>query len=229
MSDFQTDEFLFIGRTFEEYCQFFDLAEADVAGETILDCPAGPASFAAEAGKRGATVFAGDIYYAEPVHHLEARCQADIEHVTRQHRKRPDQFSWSFYGDIDTRRDYLEAAAETFLDDFRSREAAGRYLPLALPWIPFPDDRFSLVLSAHFLFLYHDRLDYEFHRDAIDELLRVAKNEIRIFPIVGLDSTVSEHLKPILATLEDRGVDCHLDEVPFEFQRGATRMLRLGV
>ena len=57
-------------------------------------------------------------------------------------------------------------------------------MPASLPRLPFPGGRFDLVLSSHFLFTYADRLDLEFHRAALRELHRVARREVRVFPLL---------------------------------------------
>jgi hypothetical protein len=67
------------------------------------------------------------------------------------------------------------------------RESSERYVPVTLPSLPFKDGEFDILLSAHFLFMYADRLDYEFHINTLNELLRVTKEEIRIFPLVDLE------------------------------------------
>ena len=66
------------------------------------------------------------------------------------------------------------------------KELSERYVPVTLPSLPFKDDEFDLILSAHFLFMYADRLDYPFHLSTVKELLRVSKEEIRIFPLLLL-------------------------------------------
>lgn len=38
------DSFLFVGRTFEEYCRMFGLDPVDLSGTSVLDCPGGPGS-----------------------------------------------------------------------------------------------------------------------------------------------------------------------------------------
>jgi ubiquinone/menaquinone biosynthesis C-methylase UbiE len=55
-----------------------------------------------------------------------------------------------------------------------------KYVPATLPVLPFKDQQFDLVLSAHFLFTYSDRLSFEFHCKTIQEFMRVAAKEIRI-------------------------------------------------
>ena len=46
-----TDEFLFIGRTLEEYRSMFAIDVAELARGSVLDCAGGPASFTAEASR----------------------------------------------------------------------------------------------------------------------------------------------------------------------------------
>ena len=94
--------------------------------------------------------------------------------------------------------------------------------------LPFERDAFSLVLSSHFLFLYGDRFDYEFHCEALRELARVAADEVRAYPLQGLDAEPYDRLATIVATLADEGYEPTREPVPFEFQRGSTEMLTLS-
>src|SRR3546814_2865359 len=68
-------------------------------------------------------------------------------------------------------------ALDIFLDDFAAMGGA-RYVPLGLPYLPVADSAFDLALVSHFLFLYGDDLDSDFHIAALRELLRVAREEI---------------------------------------------------
>ncbi|AZV43014.1 SAM-dependent methyltransferase [Peribacillus asahii] len=43
--------------------------------------------------------------------------------------------------------------------------------------------------------MYADRLDYQFHIKMINELLRVTKEEIRIFPLIDLEGKRYEHFR----------------------------------
>ncbi len=47
--------------------------------------------------------------------------------------------------------------------------------------------------------------DLQFHIDSILEMCRVAKKEVRIFPLLDLKNNKSEYLKPILKTLQNKG------------------------
>jgi len=46
-----SDSFLFVGRTFQEYCRLFGLDQVGLAGRSVLDCPGGPGSFSAVASQ----------------------------------------------------------------------------------------------------------------------------------------------------------------------------------
>ena len=95
-----------------------------------------------------------------------------------------------------------------------------------MPRLPFADDSFDLALCSHFLFLYGEQHDFDFHMESIRELSRVAE-EVRIFPLVELGSSPSRHLQSVLDNLDS--LDLRLEVVPvsYEFQKGGNRMLVL--
>ena len=64
-----------------------------------------------------------------------------------------------------------------------------RYVAGGLPDLPFEADSADLALVANLLFVYDDRLDREFHAAALRELARVAREEVRVFPLASLDRT----------------------------------------
>jgi hypothetical protein len=47
---------------------------------------------------------------------------------------------------------------------------------------------------SYFLFPYQDRLGYEFHRDSILEIMRVTREEARIYPTVTFEAQPSEYI-----------------------------------
>jgi hypothetical protein len=98
-------------------------------------------------------------------------------------------------------------------------------VPAALPRLPFRRGRFDLVLSSHFLFTYADRLDLEFHRAALRELHRVARREVRVFPLLEQGGRpVPALLAELLGTLD---IPHRFQRVGYEFQRGGNEMLVL--
>lgn len=54
----------------------------------------------------------------------------------------------------------------------RMKKFPRQYVSATLPHLPFMDNEFDLTLSAHFLFMYGDLLDYSFHLETLKELLR---------------------------------------------------------
>ncbi|RRJ27939.1 class I SAM-dependent methyltransferase [Halocatena pleomorpha] len=221
----EVDGFALIGRTFEEYVHMFDLDPAALAGQTVLDCPSGVGSFVRTANERGIDAMGVDIAYGMSPTRLSQLANADYEHVVAQLREMSSLFEWGFYGDIDGRSRYLKRAHEEFSDDFERNR--GRYVHAALPSLPFNSDSFSVVLSAHCLFLYGDRLDREFYLASLRELARVATEEVRVFPLSELDTNRYHALDWIVKTLESEGYTPEQVSVPFEFQRGVAEMLRI--
>jgi hypothetical protein len=76
------------------------------------------------------------------------------------------------------------------------------------------------------LFLYSKLLSLEFHVESIKELCRVAP-EARIFPLLELGARPSRHLDPVTKQLEEDGFHVEIESVPYEFQKGGNRMLRV--
>ncbi|MEE9436022.1 MAG: hypothetical protein V3V37_05005, partial [Candidatus Adiutricales bacterium] len=76
------------------------------------------------------------------------------------------------------------------------------------------------------LFLYSDNLDLSFHKQAIEEMCRVA-GEARIFPILEYNGKRSRHIGPLTQSLIARGFTVVLEYVPYEFQRGGNQMMKV--
>jgi hypothetical protein len=223
---FTLDKVVPWGRSYEEYCRMFALAQADLRLR-IIGCGDGPASFNAESRRRGGRVISCDpIYRFEPAE-IQQRIDVTFGHIVDQTRQNMDQFLWS--GEVDT-LDALTTvrmrAMRTFLDDYASGDSSGRYVAAALPHLPFSDDAFELALCSHFLFLYSDHLGEAFHCQAMDEMCRVA-TEVRVFPLLALDGRVSPFVDACVDHLRTRGRDVRIETVPYEFQRGGNQMLRI--
>lgn len=212
------------GRRYDEYADYFAFADMPPEGP-VLDVGGGPASFAAEAAERGLNVVACDPIYAASGEAIRQRFEATRNDMMAGLRVAQYRFNWKRYGSPERIEKIWREALELFLADF---EACGRerYVPASLPALPFGNDAFQTALCSHLLFLYGDDLDAAFHVSAALELARVAR-EVRIFPLVNLDGRPSSHLPAVMDALEAAGLFPELVRVPFEFQRGATRMLRI--
>lgn len=227
MSDVKLDlqRIVVIGRTFEEYLRMFNLQREELAGRSILDCPAGACSFTAEANRLGAEAVAADIAYCHSAAVLMEKGIQDIEHAMLELEKVQDHFLWNEFKSIG---ELKQARTEALTASTRDRQQNGEhYIQAALPKLPFADLSFELTLSAHFLFMYSDRLDYNFHLQSLQEMMRVTSGEIRIFPLVDLSSRRYEELGQLTEYVHAQGWCADELRVPYEFQKGANTMLRL--
>lgn len=216
------------GRGAEEYTAFFAL-EKLAPGARVLDCGGGPASFAAERAAAGALTVAADPLYGLPARAIEVRFAEARERMLAGVRRARHRFRWDRFGTPEGLVAVREAALRRFLEDYAcaSRDRAGRYVAARLPRLPFRAEAFDLALVSHLLFLYAESLDADFHREALRELLRVAR-EVRVFPLLDLDGRPSPHVEPARAALAAVGAESELVRVAYEFQAGGNRMLRLA-
>ena len=213
------------GRSFDEYRRMFALTEDDLALR-ILGCADGPASFNAEAVRRGSRVISCDPIYRFDVDQLRERMASAFVEVLEQTRRNADEFVWSTIPSVDDLGHVRMAAMNDFLDDYPAGLAEGRYVDAELPNLPFDDSSFDLALCSHFLFLYTTQLGEAFHRSAIREMCRVA-TEVRIFPLLALGGASSRFVDLMRDEVSGQGLNVSIDEVPYEFQRGGNRMMRI--
>ncbi|HAF97385.1 class I SAM-dependent methyltransferase [Paenibacillus lactis] len=216
---------VFIGRTYEEYMQMFDLQAGELAGKKILDCPAGACSFTAHAAAAGLDVTASDIAYDHRIDDLERKGLEDTAHAMESMEQTKRNFVWDFYGDVAGVSRHRHQALQDCVSDMRAHPE--RYVAAVLPELPFCEEQFDLVLSAHFLFMYSDRLDYDFHRNTIRELLRVASEEVRIFPLADLSGNRYEYLERLIQDLEAEGLEVTEKQVSYEFMINGNSMLQI--
>jgi hypothetical protein len=87
-----------------------------------------------------------------------------------------------------------------FLSDYKAHPE--RYVAGELPrlsFLSFADGEFDLTLVSYLLFAYQDRLDYEFHRESILEIMRVTRGEARVYPTVTFEAQPSEYIPMLLS------------------------------
>jgi hypothetical protein len=213
------------GRSFEEYRRMFGLTDAEL-GSRILGCADGPACFNAEATRRGLAVVSCDPIYRFDVDEIRSRIAATYDEVMLQARQNANAYIWDVIPSVDELGVVRMAAMSAFLDDYPSGKSEGRYVDAELPNLPFADGSFDLALCSHFLFLYSTQLGEAFHRFAIRELCRVAA-DVRIFPLLALGPSPSPWLQPVVDELRAEGFSVAIEDVPYEFQRGANQMMRI--
>lgn len=214
------------GRSFDEYRRMFAFTPEDL-DRCILGCGDGPASFNAEATRRGHRVVSCDPIYRFDKGQIEERIATTYEQVLDQTRRNAHEFVWGDgIRDVEELGTERMAAMRTFLDDFDAGKRIGRYVDAALPKLPFDDGSFDLAVCSHFLFLYSTQLGEAFHRAALHEMCRVAC-EVRIFPLLALGSERSPLVDDCVDDLRASGYHATIERVPYEFQRGGYEMLRV--
>lgn len=228
LSEIQLNSVAFYGRTLTEYLRFFALAPATLDGASILDVAAGPASFTAEAVRRGLNATAVDPLYGYPVDTLRAHVALDYRHMRDQLRERTGLLRCgAMFDTVEAAIEERQRGADRFLRDYESGFLHGRYVGGALPLLPFLDRQFDLVLCAHLLFVYARQFDFAFHLDACAELVRVSSAEVRIHPLCGLDGKPYPGLDRLRAELEGRGIGSEVVPLDYAFFAGADSMLVL--
>ncbi|HVV77206.1 MAG TPA: methyltransferase domain-containing protein [Mycobacteriales bacterium] len=210
-------------RSFDEYVAMFDLTAEDLA-RSMLDCPGGAASFTAEARALGASVVAVDPVYSASPAWLAGHAVEEAVRGNRHTATSVDSFAWTFFADIEDHLERRTTSARVFGDDLIANPSV--YVAGSLPRLPFRDASFDLVLSSHLLFMYADRLDTDFHVAAVHEMARVARREVRIFPLISdSGSDTGALLDTIREAVETSGYSTLIRRTPYEFQKGGNEML----
>jgi hypothetical protein len=213
------------GRSFDEYRRMFALSDDDLQLK-ILGCGDGPASFNAEATRRGAAVVSVDPLYRYPIAEIRDRIAATTGAILDETRRNADEFVWNAIRSVEELGEIRTAAMREFLEDFDRGKAEGRYVDAELPTLPWHDASFDLALSSHFLFLYTTQLGGAFHTRAVTEMYRVA-DEVRIFPLLMLGGRMSPLVRPIADQFRGEGARVTVESVPYEFQRGGNQLMRI--
>ena len=232
----QLDQIVFYGRLGEQAMKMFGLAgELDRwRGSTILDCPGGPGSLAAHLRAEGCDVTAIDPVYALPRADLESRALADLEKTMAVLAKSPT-LSSNF--DLEACRQEHLVALKAFLDDHQAYP--DRYVNAALPDLPFKNQSFDLVLCGHLLFSYAPLadgglmaghgLDLTWHRRALEELCRVSRRQVRLYPAhtIALNARRHRYAEALLAELPAGWRGSFVPSIYDQGHRGCTDALQL--
>jgi SAM-dependent methyltransferase len=213
---------LVTSRSYDEYVAMFDLGPGDLAG-SVLDCCAGAADFVARVRQQGGHAVAVDPVYARPPGELADAARADLDRGAAIADGFPDRFVWDWYGTRERRDTLRRSAVARFLADRSTSPAA--YVAGALPRLPFTDAAFDLLVCSHLLFTWADTLGLAWHRAALVEMTRVAR-QVRVFPTVlqGAGEPVP-FWDELMADLGEAGVTSAVRQVGYRLQRTGDRML----
>jgi hypothetical protein len=201
---------LSFGRTGEELLDVFALQPASLQGLRVLDCPGGPGSLSSALRRHCAHPTAVDPGYALLPDEFESCTLRDIAAVAEQIAGDP-----IFRTNFDETR-YIASKVKAYEEFVEDREAhPGDYVAASLPDLPFADQSFDLVLSSSLLFSYSpaadggllegEALDLQWHRQALEELMRVTACELRIYPAHtqhGSQAVLHPYVQPLLETID---------------------------
>ncbi|EHP89539.1 hypothetical protein MetfoDRAFT_0135 [Methanotorris formicicus Mc-S-70] len=128
-----------------------------------------------------------------------------------------DNFNWNEFESIDEWKKTRERTYKTFIGDYKTNRK--NYIYTIYPKTNFKDGEFNISLVGHFLLLYDNIFDYKFHKDTIDELLRISE-EIRIFPILNLKGEKSKFLDKIINNYNTK-----IEKTNYGFIKGGNKVL----
>ena len=222
---FALDQIVPWGRSYEEYVSMFSLSKDDL-NLYFLGCADGPSSFNCGLTKRGGQIISVDPLYRYTKEQIAQRIKDTRKEVLDQTLKNEHEFVWTTIHSIEELGRIRISAMQEFLEDYEDGLNEGRYVPESLPYFSFVDKQFQLALCSHFLFLYSEHLNLDFHINSVHEMCRVA-HEVRIFPLLKLGSTPSPHVEPVIKNIEGMGYRAEIMKVEYEFQRGGNMMLKI--
>jgi len=213
------------GRNLSEYVAMFMLTNEDLNSK-MLGCGDGPSSFNTEVDLNDGSVVSIDPLYAYSKQEIMQRIDEVTAEVMEQVVKNKENFVWKIITSPGMLYEMRIESMTEFLIDYNEGKEDGRYLAESLPNLSFEDEQFDLALSSHFLFLYSEHLDKDFHMKALLEMLRVAK-EVRVFPLVDLKGEKSIHIEAVIQELTELGYDASIVKTGYEFQKGGNEMLKV--
>jgi hypothetical protein len=219
------DKVVPFGRSLDEYTKIFSLSKTDL-NRKILGVGDGPASFNVEATKIGTRITSIDPIYKFSASEIRQKFDEAAENIIGQIEATPNSWVWSYHKSPQDLKNNRIKAINKFIRDYDLGKQEGRYRIEELPKLSFQDREFDLALCSHFLFLYSDHYDYQFHCDAIAQMLRVSQ-EVRIFPLLTLMLQPSPYLDRIVKEFSDRGYKVSISQVEYELQKGGNKMLTI--
>ena len=212
------------GRNLKEYQAMFMLDEKDFC-KKIAGFGDGPASFNYEAHCLGYDVTSYDSIYQFGKRELEQRINDVRDIVMQQMSENVNNYIWTDIKSLEELEDRRMSAMKLFLEDFELGKAQARYIFHALPEkLPVADNSYDIGLSSHFLLMYTS-LGYDFHIQAMTEMLRVCK-EIRVFPIVDLDAKQTDLISAVIDYFKAKYPLKIIDTV-YCFQKGTNKCLTI--
>ncbi|MCM3635107.1 methyltransferase domain-containing protein [Paenibacillus camelliae] len=216
-------------RSFKEYCRMFLLEDELPRHGKVLDVASGASSFTAELCERGYEAYACDPLYKLTPNAMQKHGLAEHELASAKLSAKQHAFVWKDYASLQEHDELRQASLQQFIAHYRNNSAHSRYVVGALPKLPFPDHTFELVCCNHFLFLYQEQFDENFHLEALLEMLRVTKQggRIVVYPLVGFRNEIYPKLPLLIERLQEQHAEVRLRSTTFRFLPAADRFLEI--
>lgn len=216
-------------RSYAEYAAMFDFMEdSPLLKGPVLDVAGGASSFTAELCAMGIEAVAADPRYALSPEEMYLQAAEEIKISTEKLRAGTGHFDWAYYGSLQHHEQLRRQSLERFHRHYSSSAREQAYIPASLPVLPMADDRFAIVVCSHFLFLYGEQVNIDFHEQALRELIRVCRpgGEVRVYPLVRLPYFHPyAALDELLGRLSNTGVDISLEPSRLPFIPGSGTQL----
>ncbi len=216
------NDILFVGRSLQEYVDMFALSAADLQ-RPILSVASGGSSLGAELRSSNPAVTSLDPLYSQPPAAVEQLITQQLQRLEDAIDEGSPEWVWSYHR---SKQDLLTSRTKTlhaFLNDYRLHHGNDNYITDALPFVS-TERKYGLCLCSHFLFLYGNLLDYDFHIASVQRLLEIA-NEIRIYPIMTQELVQYPHLNTLRDELQQKGIRSYTVPVPYRLRKDSNHML----
>lgn len=216
-------------RSYQEYKEMFMLKEDLLSNGKILDIASGASSFTAELNQKGYEAIAVDPLYTLTSEEIYDFGKQEIMIASQKLSKNEQLFTWNNYESLKHHDEIRRHSLHQFIESYRKDKHKERYITAQLPFLPFENDTFSLIFCNHFLFLYQEQFDYNFHLDSIKEMIRITKKggSILIYPLVGFKDEMYPYLGDLIKALNNNGVVAKIDDTKFQFLPSATNYLTI--
>jgi hypothetical protein len=210
-------------RSFDEYVNFFSLTPSDLKRK-ILSVADGASSFNLEAKERGYDILSLDpLYQFSPVD-IKNQIIKSCNHIYPQIIKNKDDYIWTYFKSPSHLKLHRMNVMKNFLVDFIKKESKRRYVCGEIQNLPFFKEYFDIALVSNFLFLYSEKLDFNFHVNSLSNLLQIA-NEVRVFPLRGNLHNSPEYAIPVINYFNKLGCLAEIKTVNYHFTKNSNEML----
>lgn len=164
-----------------DYRSMFLLDDETINSASFLDCAAGASSFGAQVRARKGHVISVDPIYDQPTEEIVTRVRKNLANSGKWFADNDEAIDWNYLGTHLAYCRATDAIVDLFADDYR--RSSDQYVAGMLPNLPLADDAVDICLTGNFLFAYSELMSAREHVEALLELTRVARSQVRAHPV----------------------------------------------